>query len=41
MTREELEAKLDKKLQSGEITAEEADLEWLDWMHESEVWNEY
>ena len=36
MTREELEAKLDKKL-----TAEEADLEWLDWMHESEVWNEY
>lgn len=41
MTREELEAKLERQLASGEITADEAENEWQDWMHRDEVWNEF
>lgn len=41
MTREELEAKLERQLETGEITADEADNEWQDWMHRDEVWNEF
>ena len=41
MTKEELEAKLVRDLASGKITAEEAELEWQDWMHKNEVWMEF
>lgn len=41
MTKQELEAKLDAQVASGEITAEEADLEWHEFMHRSEVWTEW
>ena len=41
MTREELEAKLEAQLASGEITAEEAEWEWQEFMHRSEVWTEF
>lgn len=36
MTREELEAKLQAQLDAGEITPEEAEAEWQDWMHRDE-----
>lgn len=41
MTREKLEAKLDRKLEAGEITADEAEMEWQDFMHRDEVWCEW
>lgn len=41
MTRKELEAKLDAEVAAGEITPEEADQEWLNYMHRDEVWNEF
>lgn len=41
MTREELEAKLERQLEAGEITADEAEMEWQDFMHRDEVWNEF
>ena len=41
LTIEELEAYLDEKLANGEITVEEAENEWQDWMHKDEVWNEW
>ena len=41
MTKEELEAQLDAKLEAGEITAEEAEMEYQDWMHRNEVWSEW
>ena len=33
MTLKELEARLDADLASGKITAEEADIEYLDYLH--------
>lgn len=39
--RRQLEDKLDKQVANGEITAEEADMEWLEFMHRSEVWSEF
>ena len=36
MTREELEAELDAKVASGEMTPEEADLEWFDFVERGE-----
>ena len=41
MTKEEFEAKLQAKIDAGEITEDEAELEWLDWMHRDEVWSEW
>ena len=41
MTRAELEIKLDTALAEGRMTAEEADLEWLEFMHRDEVWEEW
>lgn len=41
MTKEELEEKLQAKLDAGEITPEEAEAEWQDWMHRDEVWQEW
>ena len=39
--RKELEEKLQKQLDAGLITAEEAELEWQDWTHRDEVWSEW
>lgn len=39
--RAQLEDKLDKQVANGENTAEEADMEWLEFMHRSEVWSEF
>ena len=36
MTKAELEAKLDRDLAEGKITAEEADDEYQDWMNRGE-----
>lgn len=41
MTKEELEARLDRELAEGKITPEEADDEWLEFMHRNEVWTEF
>ena len=41
MTKQELEAKLDADLASGKITADEAELEWQDFTHQDEVWQEW
>lgn len=41
MTKEELEARLDRELAEGKITPEEADAEWLEFMHRNEVWAEF
>jgi len=41
MTKEELEAKLQAKLEAGEITPFEAEMEWQDFMHRYEVWQEW
>ena len=41
MTKEELEAKLDKELTEGKITIAEAEDEWQDFMHRDEVWQEW
>ena len=41
MTKAEFEAKLERDLASGKITAEESELEWQDWMHKNEVWMEF
>ena len=41
MTKEELEAKLERDLASGKITADEAEAEWQDWMHRNEIWMEF
>ena len=41
MTREELEARLDERLNAGEITPDEAEAEWQDRMHRDEVWPEW
>ena len=41
MTKEELEAKLQAKLDAGEITPEEAEAEWQEFMHRNEVWQEW
>jgi len=41
MTKEELEAKLQMKLDAGEITPEEAEAEWQEFMHRNEVWQEW
>ena len=34
--RAQLEAKLDRQVRAGEITAEEADMEWYDFTHRGE-----
>ena len=36
-----LEEKLQRQLEAGEITAEEAEMEWQDFMHKEEVWSEW
>jgi len=36
-----LEEKLQRQLEAGEITADEAEMEWQDWMHRDEVWQEW
>lgn len=36
MTKKELEEKLDRQLEAGEITSEEAELEWQDFTHRGE-----
>ena len=41
MTKQELELKLQKQIDSGEITLEEAEMEWQDFMHRDEVWKEW
>lgn len=41
LTKAELERSLDRKLAAGEITAEEAEMEWQDFMHRDEVWSEW
>lgn len=41
MTTAELEKKLSRQLEAGEITAEESEMEWQDWMHRDEVWQEW
>ena len=41
MTKTELEEKLNRKLEAGEITADEAELEWQDFTHRDEVWQEW
>ena len=41
MTREELEARLDERVKAGLMTSEEADLEWLEFIHRDEVWDEW
>lgn len=40
MTEQELEA-IDAKVLSGEMTAEEAEMEYQDFMHRDEVWQEW
>ena len=41
MTKQELEKKLERQFEAGEISAEEAEMEWQDWMHRDEVWSEW
>ena len=41
MTKEELEAKLEERIAKGDITIEEAEMEWQDYMHKDEVWSEF
>lgn len=41
MTKTELELKLSKQLAEGKISAEEAEMEWQDYMHRDEVWSEW
>ena len=41
LTKVQLEESLEAKLAKGEITAEEAEWEWQDWMHRYEVWSEW
>ncbi len=41
MTKEEIIAQIDAKLKAGEITAEEAEMEYQDLMHRDEVWQEW
>lgn len=39
--KKELEEKLQRQLEAGEITEYEAEMEWQDWMHRNEVWPEW
>lgn len=41
MTKQELEKALDAKVQAGEMSADEAELEYQDFMHRDEVWQEW
>lgn len=41
MTKSELEKKLEKQLEAGEITEYEAEMEWQEFMHRNEVWSEW
>ena len=41
MTKEELEARLQEQLDAGAITEEEAEMEWQDYTHRDEVWQEW
>jgi len=41
MTKQELETLLKQQLDEGLITADEAEMEWQDWMHRDEVWQEW
>ena len=41
MTKQELEKKLERQFESCEISDEEAEMEWQDWMHRDEVWSEW
>lgn len=41
MTKEELQEKLDAKVRAGEITADEAEMEYQDFTHRDEVWQEW
>ena len=40
-TKEQLEAELDEKIQKGDITIEEAEMEYQDYMHRDEGWREW
>ena len=41
LTKEELEAILEEKMRKGEITVEEAEQEWQDWMHRTDNLREW
>lgn len=41
MTKQELEKTLDAKVKAGEMSADEAELEYQDFMHRDEVWQEW
>jgi len=41
MSREELEKLLDERVATGEMTEEEAEMEWQDYMHRDETWSEW
>ena len=40
-TKEQLETELDEKIRKGEITIEEAEMEYQDYMHRDEGWREW
>lgn len=41
MTKAELEKRLDERLRNGEITEDEAEMEWQDFTHRDETWREW
>lgn len=41
MTKQELEKALDSKVKAGKMSADEAELEYQDFMHRDEVWQEW
>lgn len=41
LTKEELEAILEERIRKGEITVEEAEDEWQDWMHRTDHLREW
>ena len=41
MTRQELEAKLEAQIAAGQISEWDAEMEWQDWMHRNEFWQEW
>jgi hypothetical protein len=41
LTLKQAERDLDEKLKSGEITVEEAEAEYQDFLHRGEVWSEW
>ena len=41
MTKQELEKALDAKVKAGEMSADEAEMEYQDFTHRDEVWQEW